>query len=230
MILVDVHEPEIIKSHFDGNVRSLPHADYWIIPDELADLSLYPDKLCLIGRVLKVERKTASDFVSSLLDNRLNDQLLNSDALIVEDDYALSVETIRTLRKALNTISWHTPVIHTKNQEETINELERIEKRFLSGELGVIRSEVKKRLKDRKNEPIINVYAQVPGIGEVYATKLAKEYPHIVDLVNALISNPDAVIKLIGKVRYTNLIQIVFGGDTKHEEKAEGTNSVSLYL
>jgi len=166
MIIADTIEPEEIAKKCD-KVALLEHGDYLIMDEN------NPDR-----RVL-VERKTTTDFLNSLFDERLFLQLEGVDILICEKTYIPS-SLLKTmgdylrLQDLINSITIHAPILQTSGQEHTINTLRRLEKRLKLGEYGTMRHPI--MIKPKSESPAVRVLMGFNGIGEEWATTLLKHY------------------------------------------------------
>ena len=197
MIIADTREPEEMTKKCD-KVALLERGDY-LITDENN-----PDR-----RVL-VERKTTTDFLNSLFDERLFLQLEGVDILVCEKTYVppylmKTVGGYLRLQDFINSITIHTPVLQTTGQEHTITLLRRLEKRLKLGEYGTMRHPI--MVKPKSESPAVRVLMGFDGIGEEWATTLLKQYGSLRNVL-ANIENWDE-IKRFGKKKKLDAIKVL---------------------
>jgi len=183
-----------------------------LIPSELIDLGLETEFKDLkvadyIVRGVAVERKTVSDFVSSMINGRLLKQLeeisqYKDRLLIVEgtDDQELYTDSEdwagmhpNSIRGFLLSIllKYKIPIIFTKNYEDTAKFLSVLSKRK-SREIPL---NVKKKTLNKK-EQIQFTIESFSGIGPKTAKKLLKEFKTINNIINA---SEEELKEVIGK-------------------------------
>lgn len=195
-IVVDYREKnslvysELIKAEFKIEEKNLKVADY------------------LINNVA-VERKTVSDFISSMINKRLSKQLeelqqYKNRLLIVEgiDEQELYSEKYskeevgmhpNSVRGFLISILLNNkvPIIFTKNPEDTAKFLEVLAKRKpRESSLNVSKKSL------NKQEQMQFILESFPGIGPKTARKLLTEFKTIKDIINA---PEEELRKIIGK-------------------------------
>ncbi|MBS3162980.1 DEAD/DEAH box helicase [Candidatus Woesearchaeota archaeon] len=165
-----------------------------------------------------VERKEVKDFVDSIIDKRLLDQVkdmkLNFEKplIIIEgNDDIYSVRNIHAnaIRGMLAwiTIDMKIPVVHTRDSRDTAEMLITIAKREQGDSLGnfSIRGE-KKPLSDKELKEFI--IAGLPGVGTQLARNLLEEFRTVKNVVNA--SNEELQkVEKIGKKKAEDIRKIL---------------------
>ncbi len=194
-IIIDYREKnslipaELIESGFKIKFQNLKVADY------------------LVGDVA-IERKTISDFITSMKNRRLVKQLeelqqYEKRLLIVEgiDEQELYTDSKdwagmhpNSIRGFLLSIllKYKVPIIFTKNCEDTSNFISLIAKKRKSNELPL---NVKKKTLNKK-EKLQFIVEGFPGIGPKTAKKLLKKFKTIKNIINA---SEEELKKVIGK-------------------------------
>src|SRR3989344_8791824 len=140
------------------------------------------------------ERKTQQDFINSIIDGRLIDQLIvlkdNFDVplLIIEGEnniYELRNMHPNAIRGMLASIAidYQIPIIHTRNLNDTCSFIESILTRLERGKIAIplLRKRKPLTLKERQ-ELIIESF---PGIGNLLATSLLKEFKSVKKIINS---------------------------------------------
>ncbi|MEM4330664.1 MAG: ERCC4 domain-containing protein [Candidatus Pacearchaeota archaeon] len=139
-----------------------------------------------------IERKTFSDFQSSVIDKRFQNQLENlkkikRKILLIEgfDDYKNSRINENALRGALLSVAlvYNVPIIFTKNEEDTAKFLILIAKKEEKN-----KSELSLRVKKSTNsleEQKQFILEGFPGIGPTKAKELLKNYRNLIEIFNA---------------------------------------------
>ena len=204
-IIVDNRE---LKS---GVVKTLFEKDFRIIPEQLSvgDYIL-TDKICC-------ERKSVSDFVNSLLDNRLfkqaRDLLQNYEKplIIVEGDeniYAVRNVHPNAIRGALLsiTLDMKIPIIFTKNHYDTANMFETILRREKKQKSLINFRGEKKPLTD--NELMEFIITSFPNVGRVTAQNLLNHFKTVKNIIN---STPEELINVegVGKIMSERFHKII---------------------
>jgi len=193
-IIVDYREKnslviaKLIKLDFEIEYRELKIADYII-------------------RDIAVERKTVSDFISSMINKRLLNQIeelkqyenkllliegIEEQELYSENDFDSRINPNAIRGFLLSIVLKHKiPLIFTKNAEDTAKYLLTISKKQ-DKEISLIN---KKKSKNEK-EQIQFIIEGFPGIGPKTSKKLLEEFGSIKNLINA----PEEKLKqIIGK-------------------------------
>ncbi len=140
-----------------------------------------------------VEFKTVTDFVDSILDNRLLSQARDlkrykKPFIIIqgeEDLYSqrrIHPNAIRGMKAAL-TINYGIPIIRTKNYKDTADYLKVIATREQKDETKIFQSHNQKPLSDKEIQEYI--ISSLPGIGNTLAKPLLKEFKTIKNIINA---------------------------------------------
>jgi hypothetical protein len=134
-IIIDSREPEDIQ----------------ILADIISKLDYGDIKIISGDNIIYLERKTPTDFMSSLISGRLNDELMNCNYLLIdlrkyrfdlERYFAFSPnkeEVVISFINALNTVSTHHPALFALNNEQLKNLLRRFEKKLSDGSLGLFK-------------------------------------------------------------------------------------------
>lgn len=169
----------------------------------------------IIGNVA-IERKTVSDFISSMINRRLLNQLEKMSSyenrlLIIEglDEQELYSEQENNKGVHANSIrgflisillKHKTPIVFTKNYEDTAKFLEIISRRKTK-EMSL--HVAKKNL--NKSERLQFILEGFPGIGPKTAKELLKKFRTIRNIINA----PEGELKKILGKRTENILRII---------------------
>ncbi len=151
-----------------------------------------------------IERKTVSDFISSMLNRRLTNQLaqmqqVTNKLLIIEGieeqelyskDSEMNENSIRGMLLSV-VLSFQVPIIMTKNYEDTASFIAVLAKKR-EKELNLNFKKKSRNVKDQ----IQYIIEGFPGIGPKTAKKLLKEFKTIKDIINA---SEEDLKKVIGK-------------------------------
>lgn len=184
MIIVDTREfrSKVVKELFnkDVNIQSLQLrvGDY------------------LIGEKICVERKSVKDFVDSLIDKRLFEQLKSikseyeSPLLIVEggdDIYSVRKVHPNAIRGVLASIllDFKIPIFFTKNETDTANLLITLLKRSDKTPRPIL----KKRKKACLSEVQLSIVESLPGLGVKNSKALLKEFKTVKSVFNASVES-----------------------------------------
>ena len=143
----------------------------------------------IIGEIA-IERKTMSDFISSMLNKRIFQQLKNlqqyeKSLLIIENYRALDLSSTNLNENAVKglilsiSLEYKIPIIFTKNEKDTALYLSLIAKKKSSE----ISFRVKQQMTDV--ERLKFILEGFPGIGPKTAKKLLKKYKTIKQVINA---------------------------------------------
>lgn len=175
---------ELIKLGFKIQFEQLPVADY------------------LINNIA-VERKTLSDFKSSIINKRIVQQLLEIkqypkhfiilEGLEAEDPYSGAIHE-NAFRGFLLSVAleYKVPIVFTLNEKDTAKYLYVLARKKEKSEPGIRAS--KSRLSNK--EQLQFILEGFPGIGPSTAKKLLNEYKTLKELANA---SQEDLEKLIGK-------------------------------
>ncbi len=159
------------------------------IVEKLKDLGVQVKEITLevgdylVSESIAVERKTAKDFVNSMIDGRLFDQAKNlvenfqNPVVIIEGDefYERNVHP-NAIRGALASliVDYHITVLKTKDLDETAEILAAMAKRELkSGRVARLHGE-KKPSSDKEMQ--LYIVESLPGVGPELARKLLKRF------------------------------------------------------
>ncbi|MBI2629413.1 hypothetical protein HYW74_04995 [Candidatus Pacearchaeota archaeon] len=191
LIIVDLHEKssliasELINLGCEVEFKHLHIGDY-------------------IVKNVVIERKTVSDFISSMLNRRLINQLqqmqqVTNKLLIIEGieeqelyskDSGINENAIRGMLLSV-LLSFNVPILFAKNYEDTASFLAVLAKKR-EKELNL---NFKKKSREVK-EQIQYIIEGFPGIGPKTAKKLLKEFKTIKNIINA---SDEELKKAIGK-------------------------------
>ncbi|MBT4334577.1 DEAD/DEAH box helicase [archaeon] len=191
---------------------------------ELVDLGInittktLPTADFIVSSRVGIERKTIRDFVDSIIDKRLFDQLKNLKAnfekpLIIlegeEDIYSIRNIHANSIRGMLATItiSYGIPLIQTKNTKETAQLLRSIAKREqIQKEKTFNLNLEKKPLTTRELQEYI--ISSLPTIGPTLAKALLREFKTVKNIINAK-SNQLEKIEKLGKKKTKIIKEII---------------------
>ena len=158
-------------------------------------LDSFPNADYILSSRVGVEFKTVHDFVESIIDGRLLQQVKNlknnfeRPLLIIEgmeDIYSVRNVHANAIRGALSAVAvdFGVPILHTKNTKDTAQMLKIIAKREQE-ETGVefnLHPEKKNMSIKEKQEHIIR---SLPGVGSVLSKPLLKHFKSVKNVVNA---------------------------------------------
>jgi len=180
-IIVDYREKnslvisELINLGIDIEFRELKVADY-IVKD------------------VAIERKTISDFVSSMINKRLFRQIqelqqyknrllliegINEQELYTDDNSSVNGNAIRGFLLSI-LLKYNIPIIFTKNYEDSAKFISILSKK----QTKEIALKAKKRILNKK-EQLQFIIESFPGIGPKTAQKLLKKFKTIQNIINA---------------------------------------------
>lgn len=201
-ILNNIEKPKIIADYREKNSLIISELMSLGIDVEVKELKVAD----YIIKDVAIERKTVSDFISSMINKRLLKQLeelkqYKNPLLIIEgieeqelysDDNATGINA-NAIRGFLLSISLKhkIPIIFTKNYSDTarfINVIAKKQEREMS-------TNAKKKAKNKK-EQIQFILEGFPGIGPATAKKLLKEFKTLQNTINTPLED---LQKLIGK-------------------------------
>jgi len=191
-IIIDIHEKNsLILSELVSNKE----IETEIKPLKIGDY--------LIGNTI-IERKTISDFISSMISRRLIEQLKQmqqypNKLLILEGNFEeayneksrLNPNSIRGF--ILSTLmNFQIPIIFTKDYRETANYIIILAKQQLKKSVEIsLHSRIPKTIKEQK-QYILEAF---PNIGPVTAKKLLKEFKTIQNIINAKEEDLEKILK-----------------------------------
>ncbi|MFA5020277.1 MAG: ERCC4 domain-containing protein [Candidatus Pacearchaeota archaeon] len=150
-----------------------------------------------------IERKTVSDFLNSMINKRLINQIKNmqqfrNKLLIIEgveeqDIYTLNKINENAIRGFLLSIilKYQVPIIFTNNCEDTSKFITVLAKKQEKGQETSMNN--KPHVKDKK-EQLQYIIEGFPGIGPKTAKKLLNEYKTIKNIINTPIENLNVLI------------------------------------
>jgi Fanconi anemia group M protein len=187
-IIVDIHEKNslilanLIELGAETEIKSLEIGDY------------------LVGDTI-IERKTMQDFISSMLNKRLLEQLKNmtqyeNRLLIIEGKNggktSINPNAIKGMVLSIS-LNFKIPIINTENDEETANYLFLLAKQQAKQKNEV---SLHSRIPQTKQEQKRYIIESFQGIGPATADKLLKKFGTIKNIIN---SSAEELEKEIGK-------------------------------
>ncbi len=198
---------ELIKEGIEVEIKQLEVADFIVQTKDLED------NIQTVG----IERKTTGDFLNSIIDKRLINQIIllkeNFDIPLViiegeENMYALRDFHPNAIRGMLCTITidFQIPILYTKNIRDTIKYISLIAKR-LEKPRKQLNLTAKKRPLTIKEQQLYFVEC-LPGIGQKIAKSLLVKFKSIKNLINASEKELQEVDK-IGKIKASELKKII---------------------
>lgn len=210
-IIADIREPksmlkELYKRDVEVDVKQLVIADFVIETKKLN------------GEILKigVERKTQNDFLNSIVDKRILNQLsllrenFDSALLILEGSeniYSLRNFHPNSIRGMLTTIAidFQVPIIPSMGPGDTASILEIIAKRIDKSSKPISLLDRRKPLSLKEMQEYL--IESLPGIGPTLAKNLLNEFGNARNIANASI---DELIKVekIGKLKALKIKEV----------------------
>lgn len=189
LIIADIHEKNSLVL---AELHSNKDIELAINPLEIGDY--------LIGKTV-IERKTISDFISSMINKRLIEQLIQMQTyeqklLIIEGEIKEidNFKTPNAIRGMILSIinNFQTPVIFSKDYEETANYLSVLAKQQLKPKTEIsLHSRIPKTIPEQK-QYILEAF---PNIGPVTAKKLLKEFKTLNKVFNASEEELNKILK-----------------------------------
>jgi len=175
---------ELVKQNIDIEKKQLVSADF-IIQSKTAD-----NKIIEVG----VERKSNNDFLNSIIDKRIIQQLIvlkenfSFPLLIIEGSeniYKIRNFHPNAIRGMLTAIAidFQIPIIYTKSYRDTASFLSIIAKRLENPRRAI--SLLKKRKPLTIKEQQEYIIESFPGIGPTLSKSLLKQFNTIKDIINA---------------------------------------------
>jgi len=186
-IIADIHEKDsLILAEISENkdieliIESLKIGDY------------------LVGNTI-IERKTISDFISSMLSKRIIEQLknlkqYNNQLLILEGDLSDSELNPNAVRGFILSIliNYQIPIVFTRDYQDTSRYLIILAKQQLKKPVEVsLHSRIPKTIPEQK-QYILEAF---PNIGPVTAKKLLKEFKTLNNTINASEEDLEKILK-----------------------------------
>ncbi len=198
---------ELIKQGLEVIEKQLAYADFII---ETKDLN---KKILTVG----IEKKTINDFLNSIIDKRLINQIIelkkNFDIplLIIEGTeniYELRNFHPNSIRGMLASIAidFQTPILHTRNYRDTANLLAIIAKRLEKPRS--LPSLLKKKTPLTIKQQQEFLVESLPGVGPQISKNLLKKFSTIRNIVNADKEELTKVEK-IGKIKAEQIKKIL---------------------
>ena len=211
-IIVDHREDkqlikEIIKNELEVEMRQLSIADFVLeIKNESGEL-----------QTIGIERKTIRDFLESIIDKRLVNQLIllkqNFDMPLLilegtEDVYRLRNFHPNSIRGMMASIAldFQVPMVYTRGYRDTAKMLKIISMKYEKSRRPISLLTKRKPLTTKEiQEYIIESF---PGIGPTIAKNLLKEFKNINNIINAEEKELMKVEK-IGKLKAKEIKRII---------------------
>ena len=146
----------------------------------------------LINDEIIIERKTKSDFIQSLLDNRLFTQCLKLKKyftyhlIIIEGNPYTTEQNIS--RKAIKgallsvAVAWQIPIFYTKDKNDTSKILIQIGEKYLQEKKPILR-QGRKPKKIYKQQ--LYLLQSIPDVGYTLAIRLLEKFKTIKKIINA---------------------------------------------
>ena len=204
-IIADIREKE------SGVVQELVSRGYFVELKSL-DVGDY-----IVGEWV-IERKTVKDFVESISDGRLWDQLeklskVEKKILIIEGEenmYLLSNLSPNYIRSIILKIllNYKIPILWSKNYKDTANYLELLSD---GKESKIIKMKKKKKSKE---EIYIEILKTIPGIGENLAKKLVEKFGNLYNIIHAPLVELE---RILGEKR-AKLLKEIFEGEERDKK------------
>lgn len=180
-IIADIHEKnslvisELANNEIQLEIKPLKIADY------------------LIGNIA-IERKTTSDFISSMINKRLVEQLKQMQkykqrllilegelSLLFNEDSNLNPNAIRGFILSIIN-NYQTPIIFTQDYNDTSKYLITLAKQQIKNPIeSSLHSRIPKTIKEQKKY----ILESFPNIGPKKAKKLLKKFPNLLSVFNA---------------------------------------------
>lgn len=175
---------ELIKHGMEVIEQQLDYADFIIKTKDLNN------NILTVG----IEKKTINDFLNSIIDKRLINQVINlkknfdASLLIIEGTeniYELRNFHPNSIRGMLASIAidFQTPILYTRNHRDTANLLAVIAKRF--EKQRSLPSLLKKRKQPTIKQQQEFIIECLPGIGPTLSKSLLKEFKTVKAILNA---------------------------------------------
>src|SRR3989344_6642562 len=197
---------ELIKEGLNIEIKQLDIADFILQTKNL------DNKIQNVG----IERKTVNDFLNSIIDRRLLNQLIilkqNFDIplLIIEGEeniYRIRDFHPNSIRGIISTIAidFQIPMIYSRGFKDTAKYISLIAKRLEKNRKPLSLLPKRKSLTLEDNQ--LAVIESFPGIGSTIAKSLLKKFGSISNIINANIKDLQDVEK-IGKIKANDLKRV----------------------
>jgi len=175
---------ELIKQGIEVIEKQLPYADFIIKTKDLNN------NILNVG----IEKKTINDFLNSIIDKRLINQIMelkkNFDISLLIIEGTENIYEIRnfhpnSIRGMLASIAidFQTPILYTRNHRDTANLLAIIAKRLEKPRS--LPSLLKKRKQLTLKQQQEFIIESLPGIGPTISKSLLQEFKTIKNIINA---------------------------------------------
>jgi ERCC4-type nuclease len=215
-IIIDYREKDIIKEltkkHLDIEVKSL------IAADVIIQVKDFNNNIKELG----IERKTQSDFLNSIIDKRILNQLIS-----LKENFALQLLIIEgpeniyrirdfhpnAIRGMLSSIAidFQVPILHTESSGDTAALLEMISRRLDKPKRDI--SLLTKRKPPTLKEQQEFIIESIPSVGPTLAKSLLKEFKSVKNIINA----PEEKLRDIDKIGPATAKKIKELTDSKYE-------------
>jgi len=175
---------ELIKKGFDVKEKQLISADFIVPTKDINENIIH----------LGIERKTINDFLNSIIDKRIMQQLIDLKEnftlplLIIEGDeniYAIRNFHPNAIRGMLASIAidFQIPILYTKNYRDTASLISVIAKRLERPVKNINLLKKRKPLSLKGQQELI--IESLPGVGNTIAKSLLKEFKSVKSIINA---------------------------------------------
>jgi len=154
----------------------------------------------LIGKTI-IERKTTNDFVSSMINKRMIQQLrqmkkYKQQILIIEGDFEglYRLKNSNSIRGFIISIltNYNIPIIFTQDSEDTSKYLITLAKQQLNPKIeSTLHSRIPKKIQEQK-QYILEAF---PGIGPATSKKLLKEFKTLTATLNATTEDLEKILR-----------------------------------
>ena len=159
-----------------------------------------------------IERKSFSDFLSSIIDKRLFRQIFESNKtiLIIEGPFYFSRNlSMNAYYGALASIllSQNVKMIFSFNKEETAKIIVWLAKKYVTkNRKEIYKFAVPKKSSKSNKELVIQILSSFPGVSIKTAEKILKEFKNIYNFVTA---KPYKLYKVLGEKKAKKIIKLI---------------------
>ncbi len=207
---------ELIKQGLEVIEKQLSYADFIIKTKDINN------KIVTVG----IERKTINDFLNSIIDKRLINQIIdlkkNFDIPLLVIEGTENIYEIRnfhpnSIRGMLASIAidFQTPILYTRNYYDTANLLAVIAKRLEKHRS--LPSLLKKRKPLTLKQQQEFLIESLPGVGPVLSRSLLKEFKTVKAILNASEEELEKIPKM-GPKKIEAIKKVLEGSYIAHEQ------------
>ncbi len=217
-VWINFKMPKIIVDHRESNsgiIKELIKKDIEVEKQQLitADFIIQTKDLNNEIQTVGVERKKQNDFINSIIDKRIINQLRNLKEnftvplLIIEGSdniYEIRKFHPNAIRGMLASIAvdYQIPMIHTRNYRDTAALLSVIAKRLEKPKRLISLLRKRKPLSLTEHQELI--LESLPGVGPIIAKSLLKRFKTVKDVVNA----DEKELQLVEKIGKKKAVEI----------------------